>query len=275
MDAKLQRRIQRYGWDKAAPYYEKYWQEQLAPSRERLLARADLKPGERVLDIACGTGLITFPAAESVGPSGSVVATDISAAMVAYVADEAARRSIGYITTARMDAEALQFPDATFDVALCGLGLMYVPDPLQAMRETLRVLEPGGRMTAVVWGARNRCGWAEIFPIVDSRVESDVCPMFFQLGTGERLSMTMTEAGFVLVSAERFSTLLKYANREDACGAAFAGGPVALAYSRFDDNVRGEAHAEYLESIAPYAQGGGFEIPGEFVVAEGRKSASI
>ena len=206
MDAKLQRRIQRYGWDKAAPLYEKYWQEQLAPSRERLLARADLKPGERVLDIACGTGLITFPAAESVGPSGSVVATDISAAMVACVADQAARRSIGHITTARMDAEALQFPDATFDVALCGLGLMYVPDPLQAMREMLRVLEPGGRMTAVVWGARNRCGWAEIFPIVDARVESDVCPMFFQLGTGERLSMTMTEAGFVSVSAERFGT---------------------------------------------------------------------
>ena len=129
-------------------------------------------------------------------------------------------------------------------------------------------------MAAVVWGARNRCGWAEIFPIVDARVESDVCPMFFQLGTGERLSVTMTEAGFVSVSAERFGTLLKYANREDACGAAFAGGPVALAYSRFDDNMRGEAHAEYLESIAPYAQGGGFEIPGEFVVAEGRKSAS-
>jgi ubiquinone/menaquinone biosynthesis C-methylase UbiE len=112
MDAKLQRRFQRYGWDKAAPY------------------------------IACGTGLVTFPAAEAVGPSGSVIATDISAAMVTYVAAEASRQSIAHITTARMDAETLKFPDGTFDVALCGLGLRYVPDPLQAMRETLRVLKP-------------------------------------------------------------------------------------------------------------------------------------
>ena len=274
MDAKLQRRIQRYGWDKAAPYYERYWQEQLAPSRERLFARAALKTGDHVLDNACGTGLITFLAAEAVGPSGSVVATDISEAMVAHVAGEAARRSIDHITTVRMDAETLQFPDATFDVVLCGLGLMYVPDPLKAMRETLRVLKPGGRTAVVVWGARNRCGWAEIFPIVESRVESDVCPMFFQLGTGERLAMTMTEAGFAWVSAERFTTLLRYANGEDACGAAFAGGPVALAYSRFKDDMRAEAHAEYLKSIASYAQGSGFEIPGEFVVAEGRKSAA-
>ena len=274
MDAKLQRRIQRYGWDKAAPYYEKYWQEQLAPSRERLLARAALKPGERVLDIACGTGLVTFPAAESVGLSGSVVATDISAAMVTYVAAEALRRSSTQITTVRMDAEFLQFPDATFDAVLCGLGLMYVPDPLQAMRETLRVLKPGGRLAAVVWGARNRCGWAEIFPIVESRVESDVCPMFFQLGTGERLAMTMTEAGFASVTSERFPALLRYANGEDACAAAFAGGPVALAYSRFDDDMRAEAHAEYLGSIAKFARGDGFEIPGEFVVADGRKSAA-
>ena len=274
MDAKLQRRIQRYGWDKAAPYYERYWQEQLAPSRERLLARASLTSGEHVLDIACGTGLITFPAAEAVGAAGSVVATDISEAMVAHVAGEAARRSVGQITTARMDAESLQFPDAMFEVVVCGLGLMYVPDPLKAMRETLRVLKPGGRMVSVVWGARNRCGWAEIFPIVESRVASDVCPMFFQLGTGERLAMTMTQAGFVSVSAERFNTLLTYATAEDACGAAFAGGPVALAYSRFDDDLRGEAHLAYLESIAPYARGDSFEIPGEFVVAEGRKSTT-
>jgi ubiquinone/menaquinone biosynthesis C-methylase UbiE len=194
--------------------------------------------------------------------------------MVTYVAAEASRQSFAHITTARMDAETLKFPDGTFDVALCGLGLMYVPDPLEAMRETLRVLKPGGRLAAVVWGARNRCGWAEIFPIVESRVESDVCPMFFQLGTGERLAMTMTEAGFARVSSERFTTMLKYSNGDDACGAAFAGGPVALAYSRFGDALRVEAHAEYLGSIAPYARGEGFEIPGEFVVAEGWKSAA-
>lgn len=269
MDARLQRRIQRYGWDKAAPHYERYWQEQLAPARERLFALADLQPGERVLDVACGTGLVTFPAAHAVGPSGRVLATDISEAMVAHVSGEAGARGLPHVTADRMDAEDLHVSAESFDVVLCALGLMYVPDPVAALREMRRVLAPGGRVVAAVWGARDRCGWAEIFPIVDSRVQSEVCPMFFQLGTGARLEWTMTEAGFADVQIDRLATVLRYDSPEDACGAAFAGGPVALAYSRFDDRVRDEAHREYLASIEPYRSEGGYAIPGEFVVARG------
>ena len=64
MEAALQRRIQRYGWDKAAIYYENSWQQQLKPAQEKLLEMANLQPGERLIDIACGTGLVSFPAAE-------------------------------------------------------------------------------------------------------------------------------------------------------------------------------------------------------------------
>ena len=71
MDARLQRRVQRYGWDKAAASYERYWAEQLAPAQQRLIEMAALGAGERVLDLACGTGLVTFPAATAVGASGS------------------------------------------------------------------------------------------------------------------------------------------------------------------------------------------------------------
>jgi hypothetical protein len=66
--------------------------------------------------------------------------------------------------------------------------------------------------------------------------------------------------------------VLRYSTADDACGAAFAGGPVALAYSRFDDETRREAHAEYLASIEAYRRGERYEIPGEFVVAKGRKA---
>jgi ubiquinone/menaquinone biosynthesis C-methylase UbiE len=266
MDARLQRRIQRYGWDKAAPLYERYWQDQLAPARERLFALADLQAGERVLDVACGTGLVTFPAAEIVGPQGSVVATDISDAMVSAVTAEASRRGLRHVAAARMDAENLELPDAGFDVVLCALGLMYVPDPALALGSVLRVLAPGGRAVLAVWGARKRCGWAEIFPIVDARVQSEVCPMFFALGTADRLEQAARDAGFADVRSERVDAILRYASAEDAVGAAFAGGPVALAYSRFDENVRREAHAEYLASIEPFRDGRGYAIPGEFVV---------
>jgi ubiquinone/menaquinone biosynthesis C-methylase UbiE len=261
--------VQRYGWDKAEAHYERFWQAQLAPAQERLLEPASLQPGMRVLDVACGTGLVTFKAASLVGPSGAVTATDISDAMVAHVAAEPVRPGSAPITARRMDAEALDLPDGSFDVALCALGLMYVPDPVAALRDMRRVLATGGRAVAAVWGARGRCGWAEIFPIVESRVQSDVCPMFFALGTGDRLRHSFVEAGFSNVSSDRLSSILQYASAEEACGAAFAGGPVALAYSRFDGATRDSAHAEYLTSIAPWRSGDGYEVPGEFVVAAG------
>ena len=271
MDARLQRRVQRYGWDKAAASYERFWQAQLAPAQRRLLELAALAPGERVLDIACGTGLVTFPAAEQVGPSGQVLATDISDVMVTSLREQAARRGLAHVSSARMDAEALDVPDDSMDVVLCALGLMYVPDPVRALSEMHRVLVPGGRAVVAVWGARANCGWADIFPIVDARVESEVCPMFFQLGAGDQLRATMQEAGFADPAIERISSILHYDSPEDACGAAFAGGPVALAYSKFDDRTRAEAHAEYVESITPWRTGDAFDVPGEFVVGTARR----
>jgi ubiquinone/menaquinone biosynthesis C-methylase UbiE len=271
MHPRLQRRIQRYGWDKAAPHYERFWQAQLAPARDRLLSLARLEPGERVLDVACGTGLVTFPAADAVGPAGRVLATDISDSMVAHVRAEAERRGYPHVDAARMEAEDLEVEPGSFDVVLCALGLMYVPDPIAALREAHRVLRPGGRTVAAVWGARSRCGWADIFPIVDARVQSEVCPMFFQLGTGDELQRAMTAAGFGGATTTRVQSVLEYASAEDACGAAFAGGPVALAYSRFSEDTRADAHAEYIASIARYRSGAGYAIPGEFVVARARK----
>jgi ubiquinone/menaquinone biosynthesis C-methylase UbiE len=269
MDAKLQRRVQRYGWDRAASSYERYWQDQLAPAQDRLLELADLQPGERVLDVACGTGLVTFRAAALVGPAGTVLATDISDAMVTRLTEQAARLGQSNVTAVRMDAEALDLADASVDAALCALGLMYVPDPVAALREMRRVVKPGGRTVAAVWGARDQCGWAGIFPIVDARVQSDVCPMFFQLGTSDQLAKTMEAAGFTGVISHRLSSVLRYGTADEACGAAFAGGPVALAYSRFDAATRELAHAAYLDSIAPWRRGDGYEVPGEFVIAGG------
>lgn len=271
MDPRLQRRVQRYGWDKAADLYEEFWRAQLAPAQKRMLEFAALEPGERVLDVACGTGLVTFEAAEAVGSGGEVLGTDISEAMVEIAAQAARNLGLRQCRFLRSDAEKLELPDNHFDAALCGLGLMYFPDPQACMREMLRVTRPGGRLTVAVWGARKHCGWAEIFPIVDARVESDVCPMFFQLGTGDTLREEAVRAGWSDPIVDRLNTVLNYASGDDAVGAAFAGGPVALAYSRFDDGTRAAAHAEYLSSIQPFRDGERYRIPGEFVVLAANK----
>lgn len=272
MDRRLQLRVQRYGWDRVGDDYGRFWARQVEPAQERLLEMAALRPGERVLDVACGPGNVTFPAAEAVGPEGRVVGTDISEVMVELAAREAESRRLGHVELARGDAESLDFPDASFDAALCSLGLMYAPDPAAAVREKWRVLDDGGRAVAAVWGARAACGWAPIFPIVDARVETEVCPLFFQLGTGDTLADRFRDAGFTDVETDRLSATLEYDTAEEALGAAFLGGPVGMAYARFDEATREEVHREYLEAIEPHRDGDGYRLPGEFVVVAGRKS---
>lgn len=271
MKPALQRRVQRYGWDKAAEYYEKSWKAQLKPAQDKLMEMADLQQGEKVLETACGTGLVTFRAAKAVEPDGEVMATDISEGMIDLAKSEAKKRNIRNVIFRRMDAEQLETEDNHFDAALNGLGLMYVPNPVLSLKEMNRVLKPGGRSLIAIWGERKNCGWAEIFPVVDKRVASDVCPLFFQQGTGDTLEHSFREAGFKDIEVERFSVTLRYSDPEMAIMAAFSGGPVALAYQKFDEKTKQEAHQEYLESIASYKNGSGYEIPGEFVVARGIK----
>jgi len=272
MDRRLQLRVQRYGWDRASDFYDRYWEEQLKPAQDMLLELADLRAGERVLETACGTGLVTFRMAELVGTSGEVLGTDISDNMVETARRLATERGLGNIKFDRMDTEAVTVEEGAYDAAVCSLGLMYTPDPTNALAALSKALKSGGRTVAAVWGHRGKCGWAEIFPIVDARVSTEVCPMFFQLGTGDALRYSFENAGYKDVHTERVSTMLHYDNADDAIGAAFIGGPVAMAYSRFDDKTREEAHAEYAVSIEPYRQSDGtYRIPGEFVVTRGVK----
>jgi len=272
MQPDLQRRVQRYGWDKAANYYESSWKRQLKPAQDKLLEMAALKPGEKVLETACGTGLVTIPAAKTVDPGGEIVATDLSDVMVEIAQKRARDHQLANITFAQMDAEQLDLDDNRFDAAISGLGLMYVPDPVQALREMNRVLKHGRDATVAVWGERKNCGWADIFPIVDRQVASDVCPMFFQQGTGDTLKHSLETAGFTNIRVERFAVTISYASKDEALMAAFAGGPVALAYRKFDDKTKDTVHGEYLDSIAPYKNDTGYNIPGEFVVANAVKN---
>jgi ubiquinone/menaquinone biosynthesis C-methylase UbiE len=266
MEAKVHRRVQRYGWDIAVADYDRHWVPVLRECSEDCIALAAPAEGERVLDVATGTGVAAFLAASRVGASGEVVATDLAQKMVDATAAEARRRGIGNMRFERADAEELPFADSSFDVVTCVLGLMYPADPQHAIDEMRRVLKPGGRAAVCVWGQRDKCGWNAVFPIVDARVHSDVCPLFYALGAPGALSYAFERAGFADIVERRIDRPLVWATDEEACAAIFAGGPVALAYSKMDAETRAAVHGEFLDSIARYHRDGAYHVAGEFVV---------
>jgi ubiquinone/menaquinone biosynthesis C-methylase UbiE len=270
MEARLQRRIQRYGWDAAAPAYDNSWSIQLWPTHDTLLKMASLKPGMRVLEIACGTGLVTMRVADAVAPGGSVFATDIAGEMVAETANQALSKGFDNVETARMEAENLPLEDDSFDVAICALGLMYVPDPVRALAEMCRVVKPGGIVAVTVWGERRNCGWADIFPIIDARVKSEVCPLFFSMGFPNVLSASMETAGLTRIEQTRRTVDMLFPDYVSLLHAQIDGGPVALAAKRFSRATREEVDSAFLASVSGYRQeDGSYKIPGEFVSAIG------
>ena len=215
--------------------------------------------------------MLSVAAARAVGPAGRVSGIDIAEAMVQAARQHAQGLGLAQARFERMAAEQLALPDAGFDVALCALGLMYVPDPAAALPEVYRVLRPGGRAVLAVWGESVRCGWAPLFGIVDAEVRSEVCPLLFGLGQDEALGRCCDSAGLQVIAQRRRVDSLAYADADEACAAAFVGGPVALAWSRFDTLVRQRVRARYLEAIAPWRDGAGYRVPAEYVIVAARR----
>jgi len=129
-----------------------------------------------------------------------------------------------------------------------------------------RVLRPGGRIAIAVWGERERCAWSSVFPIIDAEVASEVCPLFFSLGGDGALAHACAEAGFGSIEQYRLDATLEYGDLDEACHAVLVGGPVALAWSRFDEGVRAKVWRSYAAALTPWRHGEGYRVPGEFVV---------
>ncbi|WP_394846133.1 class I SAM-dependent methyltransferase [Pendulispora brunnea] len=126
--------------------------EQTRVLTEVLLEAAGVWPGMHVLDLASGAGEPALALAKDVGPRGYVTATDVSDGMLAIIADAARAEGLANIGCRRADAAALTFPDESFDLVTCRLGIMHIPDAEEALREARRVLKPGARAAFLVWG---------------------------------------------------------------------------------------------------------------------------
>jgi len=264
------RRVMRKGWNLTPAVYDRLWIPVLREYSIGCVERAGVRSGSRVLDVATGPGTAALVAAERVGDGGSVLGVDISDRFVEVAAAAAAAAGHHNLHFERHPMEKLALPDRSFDAVTCVLGLMYAAPVSAALEELARVLAPGGRLAACVWGKRDRCCFREMFPILGQRLQLDVCPLFFALGVPGAFAAALERAGFVDAREERVNVVLRWATEEEACAAIFDGGPGAFPFSIFPDEVRRAVCDEYIASLEAYRLGEGFEAPAEFVYASAR-----
>src|SRR5690606_14489245 len=185
----------------AAANYQRFFVPAIgAPLAQALVHHASLREGERVLDAACGTGVVARLAAEQVGAEGTVVGLDVNPGMVAVARTVASTGAS--IDWREASAESMPLPDDSFDVVLCQLGLQFMADRLAALREMRRVLVDGGRMLLNVGGQAGRH-----FTVLSEAMERRISPMaagfvrqVFALNDPSEIERLMIDAGFEDVS---------------------------------------------------------------------------
>jgi SAM-dependent methyltransferase len=243
----------------------------------RMLDLIRIQPGQRILDIAAGAGEPAVSAAERVGPSGYVLATDISEGIVELALQVARDRGLKQVETRVMDGENLDLPDASFDAVLCRLGLMYMPHPVTALREWRRALKAGGRVAVVVFSTPDRNSWGAV-PASIIRRRAQLPPPVpgqpgpFSLGGPGVLEGIFRQAGFAdpevcaVPVPHRTASAAEYVQvAREAFGAFNA------MMAHLPAQERESAWNEIEASMRSFESPGGFEVPGECLVGAATK----
>jgi SAM-dependent methyltransferase len=244
-----------------------------------MLEVARLQPGYRCLDIAAGTGDLTFGAGERVGPGGYVLATDLSDKMVQIIREGGADRKLPNVEARAMDGENLPLPDNDFDTVFCRFALHLMPSPPRALAEWHRVLKPAGRAVIGVWSTADTNPWASI-PVTAIRRQARV-PLrrvpgqsdLFSLGGGV-LEAGLREAGFDPVEVHRIATPLRMPSAHvfGQMARDFFNG-VNVMMARLPPEKRALAWDEVDQAMRAFEGPSGFEVPGESLIGVGVKAA--
>ena len=268
-------------WETAAEAWHRWgptlrsW---LGPATERMLDLASVGPGSRVLDVAAGAGDQTLHVASRVGPGGSVLATDISPSILEFAAAEAKRAGYTHVSTRAMDGEHLELEDASFDAVISRVGLIYFPDQQKALREMHRVLVPGGRVAAIVYGTGDQNGFFSVPVGIVRRHATLGAPLPgqpgpFSLGGAGVIEEAFTRAGFGDVKAERVKAPLRMKSADECLRFEKESfGALHQMLSSLDEAGRDAAWTEVASALREFERGAdGFVAPCELVIALGTK----
>jgi ubiquinone/menaquinone biosynthesis C-methylase UbiE len=246
------------------------------PAITRMLDLAALQPGESVLDVATGPGIVARIAGRAVGATGRVLGVDIAEQSLEVARRKAAAEGLGQVTFEPQDAENLALPDNSFDKVFCSMGLMHFPSPEKALAEMYRVLKPGGKLVAAVWGEAQKSPFIQValttlartFP--PPKVER---PSMFRFGQPAGLEQLVGGAGFSQATAEEvaveFTATTPAGYWQQFLDAA---GITAVALAKQPLEVQEGLKQEVAVDLAPYLQEGVYRLDSSLVVVAAVKA---
>ncbi len=266
------------GWqleESSAEAYERYLVPLLfGPGAEYLLGLAEPGPGERVLDVACGSGIVARRAAQRVGSSGTVVGLDINEGML-----EAARKASSDVRPAiewqRGDATDMPLADGAFDVVFCQQGLQFFPDRPAAFGEMYRVLVPNGRLSlSVLRSIEHNPGYRLLAEALERHVGQDAGAMMrspFPSLSADELRDLITDAGFREVRIFLGIGPVRYPSAEEFVRWEGASSPLAGPIGALRDDVRTALIQDVSEALRTYTDDDGIVFPTESYLTVARR----
>ena len=261
-------------WDRWTPAIDRW----LGPSTAIMLDMAGVGPGSRVLDVAAGSGDQSLAAARRAGPTGKVLATDISPAILEFARNAAAKAGLRNIETREIDGERLDtLPEATFDAAISRVGLIYFPDQQRALRGIRHALRDGGRFAAVVYSTPDRNAFFSI-PVGIIRRRAKLPPPLpgqpgpFSLGGDGVLSQALGRAGFREVEVRRVESPVRMATAAECVRFERESfGALHQMMASLSEAERAATWEEIAAELARFEDAGGFTGPCEMLVGCGTK----
>ena len=244
-----------------------------APFAKRLVEHGCVRPGSRVLDVACGTGVVSRAAAILAGTGGSVAGVDLGEPTVAIARSHPAEENAAPIDYAQADATALPFDADDFDVALCQQGLQFFPDRAAALAEMRRVLKPGGRVAVATWKDIEP-PFSAIADALGRHVSTEAAQMMhspYALGDGATLAQLMSDAGFREVAVIDETIECTWASHPEFARGYIAASPIASVFAAASSHSQQAVCDEVAERLAPHATAeGSLRMPMTSNVAVGR-----
>jgi len=265
-------------WQQAAEAWHRWGptlQTWLSPATQLMLDLAQVKPGSRVLDVAAGAGEPAMTIAERVGPSGYVLAIDISSNILEFATRSASERGLSNLETAVMDGENLELADQSFDVVTSRVGLIYFPDQHRALSEMRRVLKPGGRVAAIVYTTPENNRFFSI-PVSIIRRRARIQPPLpgqpgpFSLHSASVLEQAYRHAGFRDVETRVLASPLRMPSAAECVRFERESfGALHQMLAGLPEEERQAAWGEIEQELRQFEGPEGFEGPCELIVAVG------